>query len=195
MGPITFGLLVFDGVEVLDACGPFEVFSVAGRVGERGSRVLTIARTSDPVSARGGLRIVPDHTLETAPPFDVLIVPGGVTDAPESDPATIAWIAQRHAQVQLTASICTGATLLATAGILDGRPATTHWSDEDELARRFPAIDVRRAPRWVDDGDVITSAGISAGIDMSLHVVRRLFGDALARETAYRMEYEWRDHV
>lgn len=196
--PTVFGLLLFDDVEVLDACGPFEVFSTAGRFartddGGPALRVLTIARDAGPVVARGGLRLLPDHTIDDHPPFDVLVVPGGVTEAVERDGAVIRWLAERQAAARLTVSICTGAFLLAEAGVLDGRPATTHWDDEDELAERWPAVEVRREPRWVDDGDVITSAGISAGIDMSLHTVRRLYGAELAERTARVMEYEWRD--
>ncbi len=189
---LTFGLFLFDDVEVLDACGPFEVFSTAARLGAP-ARVVTIARRPEPVVARGGLRLIPDHSTADHPPIDVLVVPGGVTRAVEADRSAIDWIAARHAEAQLTAAICTGAFLLAEAGVLEGLRATTHWQDEDELEARWPAIRVEREPRWVDEGDVITSAGISAGIDMSLHVVRRLFGEELARGTARLMEYEWRD--
>lgn len=196
--PVTFGLLLFDEVEVLDACGPFEVFSTAGRLapGDDGRpllRVVTIARTAGPVVARGGLRLVPDYTIDDDPAFDVLVVPGGVTAAVEEDEAVVSWLAARHQSAQLTLTVCTGAFLLAQAGVLDGRPATTHWEDEDELASRWPAVRVRREPRWVDDGDLVTSAGISAGIDVSLHVVSRLFGVDLAKRTARQMEYDWRD--
>jgi transcriptional regulator GlxA family with amidase domain len=192
LSELTFGLLLFDDVEVLDACGPFEVFSTAGRFVD-GISVITIATKPGPVTARGGLRLIPDHTIGDHPRFDILVVPGGVTTAVENDPAAIAWIAEQHARAQLTAAICTGAFLLAEAGVLDGLSATTHWEDEDELERRWPAVHVERDPRWVDQGNVITSAGISAGIDMSLHVVRRLFGEEIARRTARQMEYDWRD--
>jgi transcriptional regulator GlxA family with amidase domain len=194
---VRVGVLLFDDVEVLDAAGPFEVFSTAGRLvrtpDDRPAVVCTtVAATTAPIVARGGLRFVPDHDLAGAPALDVLVVPGGVTAAVERDPAVIRWLAERHAAAELTLGVCSGAFLLAEAGVLDGRPATTHWADEDELATRWPAVEVRREPRWVDDGDVVTSAGISAGIDASLHVVSRLFGPDLAAATAHRMEYAWR---
>lgn len=193
---LIFGILLFDDVEVLDACGPFEVLSTAARLagGPPPLEVLCLARDAGrPVRARGGLRILPDYGLDDHPPLDVLLVPGGVTAAAERDAATLAWIARAHARAQLTAAVCTGAFLLAESGVLDGRPATTHWEDEDELERRWPAVEVRREPRWVDDGDVVTSAGITAGIDMTLHLVRRLLGAELAHRTARQMEFEWRD--
>lgn len=197
--PVTFGLLLFDEVEVLDACGPFEVFTVAGELARTGDgrpllRVITIAGSAAPVVASGGLRIVPDHSIHDDPVFDVLVVPGGELAAIERvDEATVRWLAARHESARVTLSVCTGAFLLAQAGVLDGRPATTHWAAEEELASRWPAVRVAREPRWVDDGDVVTAAGISAGIDASLHVVRRMFGADLAERTARLMEYDWRD--
>jgi transcriptional regulator GlxA family with amidase domain len=196
LAPITFGVLVFDGVEVLDACGPFEVFSTAGRLARTTDdlallRVATVARTSEPVVGRGGLRLIPDHTIDDDTRFDVLVVPGGVTGAVERNDLVLEWLVRRHRTSRLTLGICNGAFLLAAAGLLDGRPVTTHWADEDELEQRWPAVHVKREPRWVDDGDIITSAGISAGIDASLHVVRRLVGAEVAVRTARQMEYDW----
>lgn len=197
-GTITVGLLIFDGVEVLDAGGPFEVFSTAGRLapteaGDPVARVVTIARSADVVVARHGLRIVPDRTIYDDEQFDVLVVPGGVVDAVVVDSEVTGWVAARHPSARLTLSICSGAFILAEAGLLDGRPATTHWAREEEMQQRWPSVEVRREPRWVDDGDIVSSAGISAGIDASLHAVRRLFGSELAELTAHRMEYEWQD--
>ncbi|MFD0256923.1 DJ-1/PfpI family protein [Kitasatospora indigofera] len=194
--PLTFGMLLFDEVEVLDLGGPFEVFSTAGRLartedGRPLLRVLTVAATGRPVRARGGLRIVADHTLDEDPPFDVLVVPGGVTTAVETDPEVLDWLSRRRKTSALTFSICTGAFLLAAVGALDGRPATTHWEDQEELARRWPDVRLRTDVRWVDDGDLVTSAGISAGIDASLYIVGRIFGERLARRTARQMDYAW----
>ncbi|MEV0986483.1 DJ-1/PfpI family protein [Streptomyces sp. NPDC049949] len=194
--PLTFGMLVFDEIEVLDMGGPFEVFSTAGRLARTTTdepllRVVTVAATARPVRARGGLKVVPDHTLEEDPPFDILVIPGGVTTAVEENAQVIDWLARRHKTSALTFSICTGAFLLAATGALNGRPATTHWEDQDELADRWPDIRVRRDVRWVDDGDIVTSAGISAGIDAGLHIVGRLHGVELARRTARQMEYGW----
>ncbi|WP_442817574.1 DJ-1/PfpI family protein [Streptomyces sp. NBC_01296] len=115
------------------------------------------------------------------------MIPGGVTTAVETDTDVIDWPARRRQTSALTFSICTGAFLLAATGALDGRPATTHWEDQEELAQRWPDIQVRTDVRWVDDGDIVTSAGISA----SLHIVGRLFGWQLARRTALQMEYDW----
>lgn len=200
LAPLTFGILVFDQVEVLDLGGPFEVFSTAGRLARTPAdepllRVVTIAAAARPVRARGGLKVVPDHTLDEDPPFDVLVIPGGVTTAVEEDAQVIDWLARRHETSALTFSICTGAFLLAATGALNGRPATTHWEDQDELASRWPDVRVRRDVRWVDDGDIVTSAGISAGIDASLHIVGRLHGVELADRTARQMEYGWNSKV
>lgn len=196
--PLTFGMLVFDEVEVLDVGGPFEVFSTAGRLAGTADepllRVLTIAPTNRPVRCRGGLRVLADHTLEEDPPFDVLVIPGGVTTAVEADADVIAWLARRRRTSMLTFTICTGVFLLASTGALDGRPATTHWEDQEELARRWPDVQLRTDVRWLDDGDIVTSAGISAGIDASLHIVSRLVSDHLARRTALQMEYAWTAH-
>ncbi|MCP9963237.1 DJ-1/PfpI family protein [Streptomyces somaliensis] len=194
--PLTFGIFVFDEVEVLDMAGPFEVFSTAGRLartadGEPLLKGLTVAATARPVRCRGGLRVVADHTLAEDPPFDVLVIPGGVTAAVEADPDVIGWLARRRRTSRLTFSICTGAFLLASTGALDGRPAATHREDREELARRWPDVRVRTDVRWVDDGDIVTSAGISAGIDASLHIVSRLVGARLAHRTADQMEYAW----
>lgn len=192
------GILLYDDVEVLDCCGPFEVFTTASRVAlGRGwpkvpFQVHTIATADPTVVTRGGLRLVASCTVREHPPLDILIVPGGLTREAERDEHLIAWLARAAERAVITASVCTGAFLLATAGLLEGREATSHWEDVDELERRFPEVRVRRHVRWVDEGRVITSAGISAGIDMSLHLVRRHEGEELAKATAYQMEYEWR---
>jgi transcriptional regulator GlxA family with amidase domain len=154
---------------------------------------VTVARSPQVVVARRGPRIVPDATLADGPPFDVPVVAGGVVDAVSSDTEVTGPVARRHATSRLTLSVCAGAFILGEAGLLEGRPATTHWSDEDELERRWPSVQVQREPRWVDDGHLITSAGISAGIDARVHVLRRLFASQLAELTAYRMEYAWHD--
>lgn len=192
----TVGLLVFDDIEVLDLGGPFEVLSVASRLAARGGeappfRPVVIARTLEPVVARGGLRVLPEFTLETHPPLDVLLIPGGVVDGLLGDEALLAWVRAQSARAELTASVCTGAFVLARAGLLDGRRATTHWEDQADLARDFPAVTVVPGVSWVDEGRVITSGGISAGIDMTLHLVGRLHSRALAEATARQMEYRW----
>ena len=196
---LTIGILLYDEVEVLDFAGPFEVFSTASRVaGRRGEaapfRVLTLAIAPGPVHARGALPVLPEATLATHPPLDVLIVPGGDERALRTHAALADWLRAQAGQVRILASVCTGAFLLAGAGLLDGRTVTTHWEDVAELAATYPALTVRDTGRWIDDGDLLTSAGISAGIDMSLHLVARLAGRELALATARQMDYEWREH-
>jgi transcriptional regulator GlxA family with amidase domain len=206
--PHAVAILIFDDVEVLDFCGPFEVFSVAAHVALPTEatpasasplpaqtpwfRVFTVAQRQGIVTAVGGLRVTPDYTLADAPPIDLLIVPGGWGTRREATNASlIAWIGETAAATQLTASVCTGAFLLAGAGLLGGRQATTHWASLDRLAAAYPDVVVQRDTRWVDEGSIVTSAGISAGIDMSLHLVARLGGHALAEATARQMEYAW----
>lgn len=191
---LCVGILLFDDVEVLDFAGPFEVFSTAARVVERSGaprpfEVCTIANGS-PIRARHGLVVTPTYTIGAEPSIDILVIPGGVVTAALGHPPTIEWIAARARSARLATSVCTGAFLLAAAGLLEGRPATTHWEDIDELAAAYPRVVVRRDVRFVDDGNVITSAGISAGIEMSLHVVGRLLGAGWARRTARQMEYQ-----
>jgi transcriptional regulator GlxA family with amidase domain len=194
----TVGILIFDGVEVLDFCGPFEVFATtampdAGPPDEeaRPFRVLTIAERQGTVRATGGLLVQPHHTIEDHPPLDILVVPGGYgTRREATNDRLLNWIAAQDARTELTTSVCTGAFLLAARGILDARPATTHWASIERLRSTHPAVQVREEVRFVDDGRVITSAGVSAGIDMALHVVGRLLGEDVALATARRMEYE-----
>jgi len=193
------GIYVFDEVEVLDFAAPFEVFSTASRIhGRDGAgaaprfEVSLISDQPRTVRARGGFPVVCGRSIADHPALDVLIVPGGVVTAELERPAVIAWIAAQARTTVVTASVCTGAFLLARAGLLDGRRATTHWEDIDDLRRMFPALKVEDGPRWIDEGPIVTSAGISAGIDVSLHLVERLAGEALARRTARQMDYDWR---
>lgn len=192
------GILVFPDVEALDFCGPFEVFSVT-RLGEARRReepspfeVLLVAEQAGPVTAAGGLRVLPDHTLGTCPPLDVLVVPGGWGTRKEiGNRRLLDWIAARAKEVETLTSVCTGSMLLGHAGLLDGRRATTHWRSLDWMRTSFPAVIVEDSLHVVEDGHVVTSAGIAAGIDMALRVVARYFGEAIARETARNMEYAW----
>ncbi|SCX39266.1 DJ-1/PfpI family protein [Variovorax sp. EL159] len=190
-------ILAYDGVEALDFAGPFEVFTTASRVSQRMQpgtaapfEVASVAQAS-PVQARAGLRLLADHTLEDSPKADVLIVPGGVVDVPMACPDTLRWIAKSAAGAQLVASVCTGAFLLAKSGVVTREAVTTHWEDIADLRAQFPRLDVREGVRWVDSGRVVSSAGISAGIDMSLHLVERLAGRELAERTARQMDYAW----
>ena len=194
------GILIFPAVEVLDFCGPYEVFSVT-RLNEERRReesspfaVLLVAQRAEPVVATGGLRVIPDVTLETCPPLDILVVPGGWGTRKEiSNHLLLTWISERAKQVETLTSVCTGAMLLGQAGLLDGRRATTHWGSLDRMRRSFPAVTVEDKLHVVEDGHVLTSAGISAGIDMALRVVARYFGEAVGRATARHMEYPFPD--
>jgi len=194
------GSLIFPDVEVLDFCGPYEVFS-ATRLNEERRReesspfeVLLIAQRAEPVVATGGLRVIPHVTLETCPPLDILVVPGGWGTRKEiSNQRLLTWISERAKQVETLTSVCTGAMLLGQVGLLDGRRATTHWRSLDRMRQSFPAVIVEEKLHVVEDGHVLTSAGISAGIDMALRVVARYFGDAVGRATARHMEYPFPD--
>jgi transcriptional regulator GlxA family with amidase domain len=197
----TVGIFVFADVEVLDFAGPYEVFTCATRLQARTDttaaplfNVFTVGASTAPVRARAGLSVYPDHGFADHPHIDVLIIPGGVVTAELAKPEVLAWITAAAARSTLTASVCTGAFLLAKAGLLDGKPATTHWEDSDDLKSMFPAVQVQTQQRWVEAGDIVTSGGISAGIDMSLHLVERLAGRALATRTARQMEFDWTEN-
>jgi transcriptional regulator GlxA family with amidase domain len=198
---LNIGILVFDDVEVLDFCGPFEVFTTASRVHTRKFgpdapfRCTLVAPELRTVRARAGLRALPDRDLSAETDIDVLIVPGGDVSGVLRNRAVIEWIRHQYPHTRITASVCTGAFLLAEAKLLDGLDVTTHWEDCDDLQRDYPSLTVRRDVPWVDCGKVVTSGGISAGIDMSLHLVERLAGRALAEATARQMEYRWNDNA
>ena len=198
-GTLRVAILAFDDVEALDLAGPYEVFTTAARMHQRSAagtappfEVQCVARTRAPVRMRAGLQVLPDRSFEDASAIDLLIVPGGVVDAAMACSATRDWIAGVSRTARITASVCTGAFLLAASGVLQGgESVTTHWEDIDDLRSRFPALDVREGVRWVDQGRIVTSAGITAGIDMSLHLVARLAGEALALRTARQMDFAW----
>lgn len=195
--PIQVGILLFPEVEVLDFAGPFEVFSVVARLSKQPQwrgypafDVSTVAREAGPVVARHGLGVVAGHGFATAPAFDILVVPGGVVDQPLADAATLDFVRARSATAALTLSVCTGAFVLARAGLLTGRRVTTHWEDIADLRTAHPELDVVKDVAFVDEGRVMTSAGISAGIELSLHAVGRILGREMARATARQMQFE-----
>lgn len=195
-------ILVFDQVEALDFAGPYEVFTTASRVHGRlnpGQQapfdVACVARERTAIAARAGMRVLPDLDFTHAPHCDLLVVPGGVVDATMVCPATLDWVAQQARHASVTASVCTGAFVLAAAGVLTDHTVTTHWEDVADLRRQFPGLQVVEGPRWIDQGAVLTSAGISAGLDMSLHLVARLAGRDLADRTARQMDYPWNADV
>jgi transcriptional regulator GlxA family with amidase domain len=194
---LTVAILMFHDVEVLDFAGPFEVFSVAARVAGRDGDfafppflVTPVSKDGGMVRARHGLDVVVKASLRDSPAPDVLIVPGGVMSEPLGDAAVGDWIKQAHRTSRVTASVCTGAFLLAKAGLLDGLSATTHWEDIPDLRIAAPNTAVCEGVPFVEQGKIITSAGISAGIEMSLHIVARLAGEDLAKRTARQMEYK-----
>ena len=195
------GILVFPEVEILDFCGPFEVFSVT-RLDESKRRdepspfeVVVVAETAEPVIATGGLRVLPDHDVASCPPLDLLVVPGGWgTRRLVQNDKVVGWIRERAKEVELAASVCTGSFLYGQAGLLDGRRATTHWLSLDRMEQAFPAVHVVRDQHVVEDGSIVTSAGIAAGIDLALRIVARIHGEAVARATARYMEYPYPDN-
>jgi transcriptional regulator GlxA family with amidase domain len=186
-------LLVFDDVEVLDFAGPFEVFSVTGTPrGEKPFNVYLVAEKPGPVIARNGLSLNPAYTLDDCPPPDIVIVPGGRgVRAALQNPALVDWVRAQSGRAELTLSVCTGALMLAKSDLLHGLAATTHRLGFKELRILAPDAIIHEDKRVVDNGKVILSAGVSAGIDMSLHVVGRLLGEEIARETAHYIEYDY----
>lgn len=194
---MNVGIYLFPDVEVLDFAGPYEVFTTASRVcARRGGdmrpfNVFTVARQPAPVRARAGLSVLVDHPLDVHPPIDLLVVPGGVIDGERREEQLIDWLRTTAKSARICAAVCTGAFLLAEAGLLDDQQVTTHWEDQAQLQGEFPGLTVVADSRWVDQGQIVTSGGISAGIDMSLHLVDRLAGRELAEATARQMEYRW----
>ncbi|MBI5961491.1 MAG: DJ-1/PfpI family protein [Chloroflexi bacterium] len=191
----TVLIALFDDVDTLDFCGPLEVFAITGQraTGPVPFAVTTVAERVNPaITTRSGLRVIPYYTFANAPQADLLVVPGGVGARHElRNPAVINFIKRQVIEAELVISICTGALILGAAGVLKGLQATTHHTALDELAQLAPDCQVVGDRRYVDNGQVITSAGITAGIDTALYVVQRLFGATVALETAAHMEYNW----
>jgi transcriptional regulator GlxA family with amidase domain len=191
-------ILLFDRVDVLDFSGPFEVFTVCGaRGGAPGFfNVYTVAERS-PVVARNGLTVTPHFLLDQIPPPDILVVPGGGGYTPDGTPfgsrkemhnqVLLDWITKHNNNAELVLSVCTGSLILARTGLLDGISATTHWRAIDQLREAAPKTTVIDYQRCVDNGRIITAAGVSAGIDMSLYVISKLLGAQVARDTARYM--------
>lgn len=192
--PRNVAILLFDDVEVLDFAGPFEVFAVTAELNDgKPFKVYTVAEHKSAIIARNGLSVNPDYTLAHCPPPDILIVPGGQgTRSQMQNPKVIDWVKASADNAELVLSVCTGSLVLAKSGLLDGLGATTHHEVFDLLGEIAPETQIRKGERFVDNGKVITSGGISAGIDMSLYVVARLLGEQQAQQTARYMEYgDW----
>jgi len=190
---MNIGIHVYDEAEVLDFSGPFEVFATASRLSETGNlfNVFLVGETGESVSARGGYNVSPNFGFTNHPHIDVLIVVGGVHIYEMEKPNVIEWISQQANTASTVASVCTGAFLLAQAGVITSNKVTTHWEDIPDLRQQFPQLHVVEGVRWVDEGNLLTSGGISAGIDMSLHIVAKLADEALAVKTAKQMEFAW----
>lgn len=191
-GPTRIGVFIFDGAEELDWAGPWEVLA-AWALGwpDDGVETFTLARTPGPITAAKGLTVVPAHTWETAPGIDVLVYPGGRgTRAQLGDREIHDWLEGLSASGTLMTSVCTGSLVFADAGLLDNGPATTHWGSLDRLEQLGHGIEVRPDDRFVDRGEVVTAAGVSAGIDMALHLISRLHSVERAREVRRYIQYD-----
>lgn len=188
---MNIGLFIYNDAEVLDFSGPFEVFSVAKRLGLSHWNVYLISESSQPIRARGGMNVTAHYSIDNVPKLDVLCVVGGEHTATMQNTSVLAWLARVNASTTITCSICTGVFILAAAGVLQRETVTTHWQDLDELKKQFPYLGVVSNKRWVEDGKYVTSGGISAGIDMSLFLVSKLTDMPYAKTVARQMEYEW----
>lgn len=189
---MNVNIYVYDDVEVLDFAGPFEVFSVASRISmDKPFNVSVISESGKAVKARHGLGVIPHYSIYDCPASDVLIVPGGVHTAEMLKAPVLKRLSEMSMSAEITASVCTGVFILASAGILSTHRVTTHWEDTADLRCSFPSLDVVEGVRWIDEGRYVTSGGISAGIDMSLYLVGRLTTFEHAEKTARQMEFDW----
>lgn len=190
-------LLLFPEVEVLDFAGPFEVFSVASELhGHALFEVTTVAAAPGPLAAVNGLKVLPDTTIDEALQADILIVPGGVgSRRARQDPALLDWLRRQGAGAAHVLSVCTGARLLAAAGLLAGQRYATHHEAADEIEAENPDATLVRGARYTDNGHVLTAAGVSSGIDLSLYLVGKLHGTAVVERTAAYIEYDWRQRA
>ncbi|HHP1049747.1 DJ-1/PfpI family protein [Bacillus cereus group sp. BfR-BA-01354] len=192
MNKWSVSIFLFNEVEVLDFAGPFEVFSVTEVNGEKPFTVYTVSENGEMITARNGLKVQSDYSIENLPPVDILIIPGGLGARKYEikNEIVIKWIRQQMKEVKLMTSVCTGALLLAKAGLLEGLKATTHWASIEKFKNEFQNVEVIENVKFVDEGHIITSAGISAGINMAFHIVKNLLGVHVAEDTAKRMEYD-----
>jgi len=190
---MNVGIYIYDDAEVLAFSGPFEVFSVASRFLNEDEKfnVLLISEKNYTITARGGYQVKSNFTFENHPSLDVLIVVGGVHTNEVKNVNVISWIKKQSKNTKINASVCTGAFLLAEAKVIINEKVTTHWEDIQDLQKDYPSLNVVKNVRWVDEGNIVTSAGISAGIDMSLHLVSKIYGNELADRTAKQMQFDW----
>ncbi|WP_286235399.1 DJ-1/PfpI family protein [Thalassotalea sediminis] len=188
---MNFGIYIYNNAEVLDFSGPFEVLSTANRLGHNNWNIFLVSENKGLIQARGGYPIHSHFSFEDHPDIDVLIVVGGIHTEELKKAHVISWVAKVAEHASKVASVCTGAFILAEAGLLNGLTVTTHWEDISDLKIDYPKLNVVSNQRWVSQGKYITSGGISAGIDMTLHLVSDLANLTLAKETAKQMEYDW----
>lgn len=187
---ISAGIVIFDGVEELDFVGPWEVLTMAGKVAKLPLEVRLVASSTDVVTCAKGMRVLPDVAFADCPPLDVLLVPGGQgTRSGVHDQTLTGFLAERGRSARWITSVCTGSGLLGAAGLIGARRATTHWAAMDFLAANAPEATIVRDARVVEDGNLMTSAGVSAGIDMALTLLGKLFGVRAARGVQKGMEY------
>ena len=187
-GQIPVAFLISDGAVVIDFCGPWEVFQdvmIPGRE-EMPFRLYTVAETKKPIRTSGGLQIIPDYTIQNAPPPKVIVIPA--QSAPS--PAVLEWIRKSSKTTDVTMSVCTGAFVLAKTGLLSGKSATTYHGAFGSFAMQFPDVQLKRGARFVENGNLATAGGLSSGIDLALRVVERYYGREVARKTSYNMEYQ-----
>jgi transcriptional regulator GlxA family with amidase domain len=187
-GQIPVAFLISDGAVVIDFCGPWEVFQdamIPGRE-EMPFRLYTVAETTKPIRTSGGMQIIPDYTIQNAPPPKVIVIPAQSAPSPE----VLEWIRKSSKTTDVTMSVCTGAFVLAKAGLLNGKSATTYHGAFGRFAMQFPDVQLKRGARFVENGNLATAGGLSSGIDLALRVVERYYGREVARKTAYDMEYQ-----
>lgn len=192
--PLKVGILLFNEVEVLDFAGPFEVFSAtdAKENEPKPFEVMTITQDGDRIRTTGGLTVLPGYSFQTCPKLDILIIPGGIgaRTVEAFNHVLLDWVRQKAQETTCLATVCTGAFILAELGMLDGKKATTHWASIDRLRQTYPHITVLENVKFVDEGHILTAAGISAGLELSFHLVEKILGTDAARRTARRMEYD-----
>jgi len=188
---MNIGIYIYDNAEVLDFSGPFEVLSTANRLGNKNWNVFLVSEKLGIVQARGGFPINSHFSFDSHPDIDVLIVVGGIHTEEVKKSNVISWVSNIASKSKRVASVCTGAFILAEADLLNGLTVTTHWEDIADLKANYPKLNVVSDQRWVSQDKYITSGGISAGIDMSLHLVSELTSLALAENTAKQMDYHW----
>jgi len=190
--PMNVAIVLWPGVELLDFAGPGEVFAAARHaIGTSAFRVFTVGATSDPIVSQGFVKITPEFTIKDCPKPAIVVLPGGGTRNAVGDDELVEWVARVAKDAEVMLSVCTGAFILHRAGLLDGKEATTYHGAIEDLRRVATKTKVHDNMRFVDNGRVITSAGVSAGIDSSLHVVSRILGLEQAKATARYMEYHW----